>query len=399
MLVGGFLVEAGLFLAHFPTEYQTPTAYRPNLDLTFKNLEYTYTLKTNDQGLRERVIPLERRPDRSRVLVIGDSFTEGLGVDAADTFSRGVEKRLARVSSGAEFINCGISGAGPLQYGRLLFSVGVKYHPDGVLLCYYANDLINTYPGYRPDDLFITATRKRFLWMKIGHSLYPRLYTLLESAYFGYHRRQAGQKNFVQTAYRMAADRGIPKNDVDDWLKRIPPALMSAVKRGEFNGALILKALLQPNYFRDSLDMDRPEAEARFKAMMRILNRIADELKHRGIELAMVYVPFPLQYSPNAHKPDSLGQVLGYSIRDEWLRSEATIQKRLAAWTNERKIPFLDLTSTLRKAEKKQGVLTIALDGHWNIEGHRVVAKRIADWIETGAVFSFIPASGDRNPH
>src|SRR5207302_1625735 len=62
----------------------------------------------NSKGLRNREIAYERRPGTLRILMLGDSFTEGWGVASSDTFASRVERLLAERGIAAEVINAGV---------------------------------------------------------------------------------------------------------------------------------------------------------------------------------------------------------------------------------------------------------------------------------------------------
>jgi lysophospholipase L1-like esterase len=77
----------------------------------------TYPFATNSLGFRDfapREVPL--RTDGHRVVFIGDSFTEGIGVAYPETFTGRLARRLA--PAGIEVLNAGVIGYGPKLYKR-----------------------------------------------------------------------------------------------------------------------------------------------------------------------------------------------------------------------------------------------------------------------------------------
>ncbi len=85
-----------------------------------------------------------RRPGVRRVMVLGDSFTEGEGVRAADVYPRVLERLLNAAEPGRwEVLNCGRRGANfPELYES--FETMLPYDPDIVIYGMVLNDPVQT---------------------------------------------------------------------------------------------------------------------------------------------------------------------------------------------------------------------------------------------------------------
>ena len=55
-------------------------AHPPNFSQWRHNQEFSYHFQTNDAGLREAPLLRSKPPGETRIFVVGDSFTEGVGV-------------------------------------------------------------------------------------------------------------------------------------------------------------------------------------------------------------------------------------------------------------------------------------------------------------------------------
>lgn len=95
------------------------------------------TYRYNDAGFRDVNHPLVKPVDITRVLVIGDSVTEGSGVGQDQIFTHYVQDFLG---SRYEVINLGMSGLNTPQEVHLLEVEGLKYEPDAVVLNFVLND-------------------------------------------------------------------------------------------------------------------------------------------------------------------------------------------------------------------------------------------------------------------
>ena len=103
--------------------------------------EYSYTLRTNSKGIRaDRDIPYEKTDGVKRIVLIGDSFAMGYGVDLEDTFSSQMQKFLEESGVNAEFVNLGVPTYGNAEELIVLKEEGLKYQPDLVLLAWHPSD-------------------------------------------------------------------------------------------------------------------------------------------------------------------------------------------------------------------------------------------------------------------
>jgi hypothetical protein len=65
----------------------------PKAKLKSSNNEFDVTYQINSYGLRDREFPLEKPPNTYRILMLGDSYTFGIGSNLEDTFSKRLEKK------------------------------------------------------------------------------------------------------------------------------------------------------------------------------------------------------------------------------------------------------------------------------------------------------------------
>ena len=93
------------------------------------------TVVTNQLGFREREIP-PKNPDRYRIVVIGDSFTFGQGIEASERFSNLLEGFLGPAY---EVLNFGRPGNDMPEHLGVLEDA-LKVSPDFILLQLYIND-------------------------------------------------------------------------------------------------------------------------------------------------------------------------------------------------------------------------------------------------------------------
>jgi len=111
-------------------------AHQPGQVGIFETPQFRTTVHINQKGLRDSDHLYERTHDTRRILVLGDSFAWGYGVEVAQRFSQ-----LLETSMGVEVINAGVSGYSTDQELLWFRGEGIKYKPDLVLLFFAGNDI------------------------------------------------------------------------------------------------------------------------------------------------------------------------------------------------------------------------------------------------------------------
>jgi hypothetical protein len=101
---------------------------------------YSYTFNNNSLGLRgNREYSYQKQSD-FRILLLGDSFCYGFGVDDDQTFACGIEKNLSSENWSTEVINAGNGGQGTDYALKFFSTLGYRFRPDLTVLCFFAND-------------------------------------------------------------------------------------------------------------------------------------------------------------------------------------------------------------------------------------------------------------------
>ncbi len=107
--------------------------YIPKSELKIGKIVYAY----NSAGFRDVEHTVERRPGIARILVVGDSVTEGTGVESDSVFSRRVQAGLGPTF---EVVTVAAAGLNTPQEVHLLEQTGLTYKPDLVILNFVLND-------------------------------------------------------------------------------------------------------------------------------------------------------------------------------------------------------------------------------------------------------------------
>lgn len=101
--------------------------------------EYEIDMIINSKGLRDREFTYQKPERTERILVLGDSFACGYGVQTEETFAKVLEDLLnsdAGTSSNWEVLNGAIGSTGTAHQLSFFKTEGHKYDPDYVVLCF-----------------------------------------------------------------------------------------------------------------------------------------------------------------------------------------------------------------------------------------------------------------------
>ena len=125
-------VKAGLTLEGSARLY----GLKPN----HRSLQTGVMVQTNSLGFREKEYPVERRSGVHRIVVLGDSYTFGTGVEFHEIYSKRLEAELNRSGERYEVINFGVPGYNTTLEHATLREVAARFDADLVILGYVLND-------------------------------------------------------------------------------------------------------------------------------------------------------------------------------------------------------------------------------------------------------------------
>jgi lysophospholipase L1-like esterase len=99
--------------------------------------------RINNLGFRGSEHPIQKSGNTFRILVLGDSFTFGQGVEESEVYTSVLEKALvARYpKQTVEVINAGVMGYSAGDEMNLLNQIGDLLEPDLILIGFYENDV------------------------------------------------------------------------------------------------------------------------------------------------------------------------------------------------------------------------------------------------------------------
>lgn len=295
-----------------------------------KTDEYASDVVINDKGLRDDDVPYTKPDDEIRILVVGDSFTEGLQVEQAETFANLLEAQCsAATGTAVTVINGGVSRFGTDNVLLFVEGEGLRYQPDVVIYAFYPNDvtdvLENDYFRLR-DGVLEAQTIPESNWENWRGRFYDWSYVYRMGLVVYLKAQQQQDNTLIDT----------------DWGLILP----------------IYRAELQPR------EVGAWQIEAA------LLERLNQSVQAAGSRLVVVALPEIFQTED--------AQWAEVATADETLRRDAPQQQLAAIMPPD--VGYLDLLPDLQRTAQTTDYYYDG-DGHFNPAGHQFTAQAIAQYL------------------
>lgn len=112
--------------------------HTPNTVIRNQRKEFLFVREVNSLGLSEKEVE-KKKGSKYRILAIGDSFTEGVGVNYEETWVKQMETRWKKQN--VQTINAGVGGSDPVYEFALYRDKLAAYKPDIVVVTINATDI------------------------------------------------------------------------------------------------------------------------------------------------------------------------------------------------------------------------------------------------------------------
>jgi hypothetical protein len=141
--------------------------------------EFNVVYEISPQGFRSLKTFAPKAPsDTVRILVVGDSFALGHGIQYPDTWTVLLEERFAAEGKKIEVINAAVFGYSTAQEVLYLERLFDSYSPDIVLLVFVTHDLFTNYPIVATSEGDMPATGQTGIVREIRNEKKTLLHSL-----------------------------------------------------------------------------------------------------------------------------------------------------------------------------------------------------------------------------
>lgn len=301
----------------------------PGLQMRARQGPDAYLMRTNQAGFRAKELSPSPPDGLRRVLLFGDSFTEGVGVSDGKRFSDLLETLVPDV----EVLNLGVRATGTDQQLLYFREVASQVEYDLVIVGLYTGDILRNHSKY---GVLMTAEgehfEKPYFQLEDGElALHNVPVPKAAADYSSIDRADRDRVYHAGLAYRLR----MMVRDVAPWAK----PLLQRVTR--YQPAPYLKSADDPAWTLTRAIVDQWAAEA-------------------SAPLLVLSIP-PYQYV------EGTASVTSYRERFGELAESAAVRVH-------------DTLDDLRAAARRQGRAAIRIpgDAHYNGAGHRVIAESMA---------------------
>ncbi|MDX1546580.1 MAG: hypothetical protein R3247_06315 [Rhodothermales bacterium] len=303
--------------------------------------EFANVVRFNELGFRDEEHALEKDDDTYRILLLGDSFVGGLQVPIEAAFPTLLEQQLNRggeAGDRVEVINAGVDGYGTAQQ-LLLFKERLhRYQPDLTILSVFLYTDLS-------DNFYEAGHQNHHLARKCGRPYFVR--------------GEAGLQPYTVEQDEQLAPRR-PLDGLLGWSvlysALVPPPPLAP-------------AFHQRELFRTEYSESQLESWALTQQLMLAL---AAEVERHGSEFAVLNVPHGIQVG------QSFPNLAPTYFQQEQLENSLNMMNH---FLHAHDVPAIDLVPAMQRAIAGGELLYYEDDGHWNRDGHRVVADVLLGWL------------------
>jgi len=289
-----------------------------------------YRVNTNSLGFKDsaaREVKLES--DKQRIVLMGDSFTEGVGYEYSETFAGQLDNAL--INRKIEILNAAATSYSPIIYLRkteyLLNDIGLKF--DHMIVFIDISDIEDEAIHYEFDEnrnvIYAPSSKENELDERIKQFITQN--TILLS-------------NLRILLRKLKSDKGLSKKGIENSLN---------IHRGLWTH----NEAAYKHY-----------GEKGIRLALERMGKLSSLLKEKNIKLTIAVYPWPDQI-----------------LHGELDSRQVTIWRN---WAEEQNVGFINLFSAFLNGEKAEEVIKkyyILGDVHWNKDGHDLVAANVLKYL------------------
>lgn len=352
-------------------ELNTDYDFEPNKSFELKSSkkdEFDVHVKINNFGFRGKDIKFEKTPGVTRIFMVGDSFTFGVGAEENQTIPYLTEEFLKNKGNSVEVINAGVGHRSPISYYLKLRDSYLRFKPDAVVLLLDFSDLRDDWHAERQavydkngeiiriDPAFLDG--KKDLWgIAVRNS---EVLAYLNNKFVRTFKKiqVLGLKTYIKSAMtgkRAKAVIATSKEAAD----KIDPI--------EYDGYLFMRG-------RERLPLIQRHWARTGKYLLKIKNLLAGH----GIDFTLVMYPYGIHVGPDEW---SEGRVY-WGFEEGRVYADRFAFDMVRDFCKDNSIRYVNALDSFLADKKPDVKFFFDLDGHMTPAGNRIMAECISSEVE-----------------
>lgn len=359
------------------TQIRTDHLFKPNTILenqTNQFNEYNYTAHINSHGYRGAEFAVPKPAGKKRILVIGDSFTFGVGAQDNETIPALLEQNLQKSDNRIEVINAGVGHASPIYHFVNLDNFHLKNDPDLVILMLDLTDIQDDWRHERQavfdeqgnikffDQTYVDGKRDWWKWVIFYSASWAQFDKKVLRSFEK--KRLIGRAQYSKIKDKNMRSKAYIVNTPDGYY---PDGIIL-----RFDGLLFMRGNLRERLIRQQ-----------FERTARYLDKIKERLDKLGIPMVLVVYPYGIYVGADEWNEGRFT----WGFEKDKLYTDHLPFEIVGDYARQRNIPFINVTPELIRARQLgQGPFFYNWDGHMTPAANQVAAQQIADYLRNNKI-------------
>ena len=363
---------------------------KPNVRMPYSHVgEFDLLVQTNSMGLNDFETSYEKPLDTFRVLLLGDSFAEGINVPINQGFPYLLEICLSEhYQSPVEVINSGTAYYATAEELFFLQQEGIKYDPDLVLVAFYVGNDIDAYAARESKDHWFDALGGFLIGQNETNTLQR---TWIDWKHPGPLEDVSEFEAFLRQNSKIYFSVAHSNSKLGEWLNDVkqeviekwgPAATQPEEKATASDFHNDLELMMYSSDFPHGPNIPPKLVEA-----WTIIDQLFSEMQvtttRTGADLGVLIIPEKGQTSERhfRDKYNEYSSKYGLALLDiDW--DYAAPNSALANLLAKKDISTLDLLPVFREYDiDHDDYLYFEVDSHLNEAGHQITAQTACQWV------------------
>lgn len=339
-----------------------------------KQLEFKTDYKFNSMGFRGDEFTVNK--NKKTILFLGDSFTEGWGVDLDKSFPN-----LIANSFKCNIINLSQLATQPVNYFNNMLDIGLSYNPQIVVLgLFVGNDFMNGryYPTAKNFQIKTSIKNDKSLldfWYlnTLIKQIHEKNELLRPRKQYDKYWEHFGKKRIDKKYYMEALN--LNSAELEKKFKQLNnDKLIDASLNAQINPRFLVNAINNLTKPTDGYIYNTAD----YNNVINTVKEIHKILKERNIKLYVIVIPDVHQIHTKKHEKILLN-FLGYKRIPNTFNDIDKMYAKTVNDLNNSKISFIDIKQKFEQDKTKEYYYLI--DGHYNEFGHKMTATSVINRI------------------